>query len=123
MSSSEMVMGCVGMRSRGGVGVGTFFGTSFKRGAFGALFRVTSGVGAGGVVEIVEDEVGLVELVGEGGQEDFGAMVLDLRRPGGWRECQVLAALSQLRVGTKSLKARSRERGKNDMWPFPHGRY
>ena len=49
-------MGCVGMRSRGGVGVGTFFGTAFRRGAFGALFRVTSGVGAGGGVEIVEDD-------------------------------------------------------------------
>ena len=77
----------MGMRSRGGVGVGTFFGTAFRRGAFGALFRVTSGVGASGVVEIVEDDVELVELVDEGGRGDFGAMVLDLRRPGGWWEC------------------------------------
>ena len=52
MSSSEMEMGRVGMRSRGGVGVGTFFGTAF--------------FGAGGVVEIEEDDVELVELVGEG---------------------------------------------------------
>ena len=52
MSSSEMEMGRVGMRSRGGIGVGTFFGTAF--------------VGAGGFVEIEEDDVELVELVGEG---------------------------------------------------------
>ena len=45
-------MGRVGMRSTGGIGVGTFFGTAF--------------VGAGGVVEIEEDDVELVELVGEG---------------------------------------------------------
>ena len=40
------------MRFNGGAGVGTFFGTAF--------------VGAGGVVEIEEDDVELVELVGEG---------------------------------------------------------
>jgi hypothetical protein len=51
-SSSEMWMGRVGMRSTGGVGVGTFFGTAFG--------------GAGGVVEIEEDDVELVELEGEG---------------------------------------------------------
>ena len=78
-----MEMGCVGMRSRGGIGVGTFFGTAFKRGAFGALFRVMSGVGAGGVVEIVEDDVELVELVDEGGRGGCCAMVLDLRCPRG----------------------------------------
>ena len=73
MSSSEMEMGYVGMRSRGGVGVGTFFGTAFKRGAFGALFRVMSGFGAGGVVESEEDDVELVGLeVNVDAPEHFG---------------------------------------------------
>ena len=80
-------MGCVGMRSRGGVGVGTFFGTAFKRGAFGALFRVMSGFGAGGVVEGEEDDVELVGLEVEGGRGDCCAMVLGLRRPKGRWEC------------------------------------
>ena len=80
-------MGCVGMRCRGGVGVETFFGTAFKRGAFGALFRVMSGVGAGGVVEIEEDDVELVGLVDEGGRGGCCAMVLGLRRPRGRWEC------------------------------------
>ena len=80
-------MGCVGVRCRGGVGVGTFFGTAFKRGAFGALFRVMSGVGAGGVVEIVENDVELVGLVDEGRRGGCCAMVLGLRRPRGRWEC------------------------------------
>ena len=76
MSSSEMVMGCVGMRSRGGVGVGTFSGTAF--------------FGTGGVVEIEEDDVELVELVDEGEPGGCCAMMLGLRRPKDKWGCSVV---------------------------------
>ena len=87
-----MEMGRVGMRSRGGVGVGTFFGTAF--------------FGAGGVVEIEEDDAELVELVDEGGRGGCCAMMLGLRRPRNRWECSMLSTLSRLHVGAKSHGAR-----------------
>ena len=67
MSSPEMEMGCVGMRSSSGVGAGIFFGTGVG--------------GTGGVVEIEEDDVELVELVDAGEPGGSCAMMLGLRRP------------------------------------------
>ena len=73
MSSPEMEMGCVGMRSSSGVGAGIFFGTGVG--------------GTGGVVEIEEDDVELVELVDAGEPGGSFAMMLGRRRPRGRWEC------------------------------------
>ena len=78
--------------------MGTFFGTAF--------------VGTGGVVEIEEDDVELVELVDEGEPGGCCAMMLGLRRPRDRWECSVLATLSRLHVGAKSHGARKRRKNK-----------
>ena len=89
-----MEMGRVGMRSKGGIGVGTFFGTAF--------------FGAGGVVEIEEDDVELVELVDEGGRGGCCAMMLGMRRARNRRECSLQSTLSRLDVGAKPHGARTK---------------
>ena len=104
-----MEMGCVGMRSRGGVGVGTFSGTAF--------------FGTGGVVETVDDDVELVELVDGGEPGGCCAMALGLRRPRDRWECSVLATVSRLHVGAKSHGARKKRKTENYMWPFLQKKY
>ena len=91
-----MEMGCVGVRSSSGVCVGIFFGTGVG--------------GTGGVVEIEEDDVELVELVDEGEPGGCCAMMLGLRRPKDRWECSMLATLSRLHVGAKSHGARKRKK-------------
>ena len=76
------------MRFTGGVGVGAFFGTAF--------------VGAGGVVEIEEDDVELVELVDEGGRGGRCSMMLGVRRARNRWEC------SMLRINSEPAACRSK---------------
>ena len=91
VSSSEIHTGRVGMRSCVGVGVAAFFGTGVG--------------GVGGVVDIEEDDV---EIVDQGEPGGSCAMMLGqrCRRAGGSALCYVAALMSQLHGGTKSHEAR-----------------
>ena len=100
-----MEMGRVGMRCRGGVGVGITFVAAFF---VPALFlAVAAFFGAGGVVEIEEEEVVLVGLVDEDRRRGCCAMVLGLRRP---RNSEPAACRSIIAWSPKEEKRKRRDK-------------